>query len=629
MDVERKNRSDAHDPKIGRSCSSRLILVLTCTFALISISCTQLEKPEPEPFFAQTAPPAAQEFRWSNGRLPKSLDPALASAPPETDVVRAVYEGLTETDPATLVEVAGVAESWSSSEDFKLWTFKLRRNAKWNNGKPVTASDFVRAWKRLVKLGDKAAHRNLLSNIVGAPRQAPDAQAATTDAAEQLLRSNSNQSVIAPPVQRLGQIAGNSNAKPVGVPRESNSNTASPGAAGETASFGAVAEDDLTLKVSLVLPDKEFPRLVANPIFRPIFNNGEEFIGKDLNPNIVTNGPFRIGQVDQNGIVLERSANYWNRDSIRLDRVHMVAMESPEKALAAYRAGELDAITNADLSPLVLKLLSPYEDFRKTTHSALNFYEVNATKLPFSDRRVREALSNALERDRLTEGEMDGMTRPALGFLPYSTTSKAKLTQDKEKARELLDEAGFPDGEGFPVIRLLVNRNETQQRVAKSVAKMWKQNLNLETEIVVKDAPELERSRAAGDFDLVRRGVVFPTSDQTANFMAIFEPKPRAAVDPTTVASAQLSAAAPTPGQTEGKPQPVPGGGEGIDQSKFVEPVILTEEDAIYELRAIPLYFPTSFSLVKPYVAGFETNSLDAITLTNVAINSEWRPKDQ
>ncbi len=595
------------------------VLFHTFLISLIafSSSCTQLEKPEPEPFFAQTTPPKEQEFRWSNGKMPKSFDPALASAPPETDVVRAVYEGLTETDSTTLQEIPGVAESWSSSEDFKVWTFKLRKNAKWSNGKQVTAVDFVRAWKRLVKLGDKTAHRNLLSNIAGVP-VLPKEVPVSSEEADRLLRSNSNQGSPVSPAQYLGQVPVNQNVPlPFTTP-----NPNKPVMPADDSALGFTAEDNLTLKVTLVAPDKDLPKLVANPIFRPIFSNGEEFIGKDLNSNFVSNGPFRITKLDATGLVLERSENYWNREKIRLERVHIVAMESSEKALAAYRAGELDAITNADFSPLVLKLLSPYEDFRKTTHSALNFYEVNYSKPPFSDRRVREALSNAIERDRLTEGEMEGQTRPALSFLPYSATTKAKLTQDKEKAKDLLEEAGFPNGEGFPAIRLLVNRNDTQQRVARSVARMWKQNLNLETDIVVKDTAELERMSKLGEFDLVRRGTVFPTSDETANFMAIFEPK--------------LQPVNPQPLPVDGKPtpSPTPAGPSANsvdallpnDQTSVTDPLILTEEDAIYELRAIPLYFPTAYSLVRPYVTGFEMNSLDALTLSNVSINSDWQP---
>lgn len=605
----------------GHSGRSRFLRAAVVFVALLAISCTQLEKPEPEPFFAETAPPKVQEFRWSNGKLPKSFDPALASAPPETDVVRALYEGLTETDPATLKEVAGVAESWSSTDDLKVWTFKLRKTAKWSNGKQVTANDFVRSWKRLIQLGDKTAHRNLLSNIVGVPQTTNEV---STEAAEQMLRSNSNTNANQPaanvPLQILQQVPANSNAATqTPVPK------ASPvgGGAGSELAFGVVAEDDVTLKVTLNRPDKEFPRLVANPIFSPIFSNGEEFLGKTLNPTIVTNGPFGLAKIESTGLTLERSETYWNREKVKLEKVQVLAAETPEKALSAYRAGELDAITNADFSPLVLKLLTPYEDFRKTTHSALNFYEVNAAKAPFADRRVREALSNAIERDRLTEGEMDGQTRPALSFLPYGTDAKTKLTQDKEKARALLDEAGFPEGEGFPIIRLLINRNDTQQRIARSVARMWKQNLNIETEVVIRDNAELERMRKAGDFDLVRRGVVFPTSDETANFMAMFEVKP--ITDPIPPAAADQKQ---TTGPSSTEPLPNIPAGE-TKPAAPAETAILSEDDAIYELHAIPLYFPTSYSLVKPYVTGFDMNSLDAVALSNVAINSDWQPKSR
>lgn len=624
MEKARKTRSNRAGRTLGRTLNPRLAAaVFIAVGSLLLLSCTQLEKPEPEPFFAQTTPPKIQEFRWSNGRMPKSFDPAMAAAPPETDVVRALYEGLTEIDPSTLQEVAGVAESWSASDDFKTWTFKLRKNAKWSNGKQVTANDFVRSWKRLIKLEEKTAHRTLLSNIAGVPRSGEDGRAAD-EAAEQLLRSNSNSNSnrvepAPPPSPGTGQVPTNANSGPQPF---SAKKPADAGVRPAETALGFVAEDSLTLKVSLVRPDKEFPRLVANPIFSPIYSNGEEFMGKELNPTFVTNGPFRLAKIEAAGLLLERSENYWNRDNVKLERVRIVAADSAEKALTAYRAGELDAITNADFSPLVLKLLSPYEDFRQTTHSALNFYEFNLEKAPFDDRRVRQALSNAIERDRLTEGEMEGQTRPALSFLPYATTAKTKLTQDKEKAKVLMDDAGYPEGAGFPVIKLLINRNDMQQRVARSVARMWKQNLNIETEVIVKDSADLERMRRAGEFDLVRRGIVFPTSDETANFMAVFELGPPPSPDPSTQPLQKQPA-----GPSAADPQSPDTPGTDVKPADPAETVILTEDDAIYELHAIPLYFPTSYSLVKPYVTGFEMNSLDAITLSNVAINSDWQPK--
>lgn len=615
-------------PKPRRVPRALYVLASVVLSSFLLASCTQLERPEPQPFFAEPKPPKIQEFRWSNGKLPKSLDPAIAGAPPETDLVRAVYEGLTETDPVTLAEIPGVAESWSASEDFKVWTFKLRREARWSNGKQVTANDFVRAWTRLVQMGDKVAHRSLLSNIEGAPLAVPPTS--VSDASEQMLKSesnsNSNQAVNISPAQRIAQLPQNANAGserlPGVLPVPKNA------AAVTEKALGVTAEDESTLRVTLNSPDKEFPRLVANPIFRPIFGTGDEFAAKPISTDAVTNGPFRLTEIDPSELVLERADNYWGRESIRLERVRMVAAESAEKALAAYRAGELDAITNAEFSPLVLKLLSPYEDFRKTTHSALNFYEVNAARPPFSDRKVREALSNAIERDRLTETETDGSTRPATSFLPYSSGTKTKLTQDKEKARDLLDQAGFPGGAGFPVIKLVVNRNDTQQRVARSVARMWKQTLNVETEIIVRDMADLERSRKDGDFDLVRRGVVFPTSDSTANFASIFD---QAAKDRTTPAEPQAkkdpAAASSAESSSSRSADPAKQAQADKQATGPAESAILTEDEVLYELRVIPLYFPTSYSLVKPYVSGFDTNSLDVPCLSRVVIDSDWQQK--
>ena len=190
------------------------------------------------------------------------------------------------------------------------------------------------------------------------------------------------------------------------------------------------------------------------------------------------------------------------------------------------------------------------------------------------------------------------------------------MSQDKEKARELLDESGFPNGGNFPVIRLLVNRNDTQQRIARSVARMWKQNLNLETEIIVKEASEFEAARKSGDFDLIRRGVVFPTANEAANFRAIFGSEIQEPVTP----------AAETAKTRQDKQTADPDVPAGSTNTVTDYSLAFAEENAIFECNAIPLYFPVSYSLVKPYVSGFELNSLDAPSLKEVLIDNNWQP---
>ena len=124
-------------------------------------ACSELEKPKTEPFYAQTAPPQKKEFRWSNGKMPKSFDPARAAAPPETDIVRACFEGLTDTNAKNLAAIPAVAEKWTASADFKTWTFYLRKDVKWSNGELLTSDDFVSSWKRLVEMGENVSHRQL------------------------------------------------------------------------------------------------------------------------------------------------------------------------------------------------------------------------------------------------------------------------------------------------------------------------------------------------------------------------------------------------------------------------------------------------------------------------------------
>jgi oligopeptide transport system substrate-binding protein len=599
-------------------------------FALLFISaCSELEKPKPEPFYAETLPPPKQEFRWSNGKMPKSFDPALASAAPETDIVRAIFEGLTETDSKTLNPVPAVAEKWESSEDFKTWTFHLRKNSRWSNGEAVTAADFARSWKRLADLGERVPHHKLLKNIVGM-RYVPDTAAEIENQEiDSVSRQSASQS--AAPVKNQS----NPQASPVKPETQEKPQTK---AKKEEAGFGVKAIDEYTLQVSLIKPDKNFPALVAHPVFLPVYGDGKNFETGSLSSGVVTNGAFRIFSVGQDGITLDRAEHYWNKENVELERVRFVPQETAEKALEAYRAGEIDAVTNADFQPLALKLLTPFDDFRRTTHSAINFYEFNRKKPPFDDRRVREAMAISIERERLTEGA----SVPALSFMPFDEANKIKLAQDAEKAKRLLAEAGFPNGERFPTVRLIVNRNNVQQRIARVVAKMWKENLNIETEIIVRETAEIENIKKTGDFDVLRRGVVIPTADETANMLAIFTPKTEvkeiAAKKP---AAAENKTGENSPGEKNAQEKTdngelqiqtfetlAPETGETVFVEHLTEEseAILTEQQAIMELPAIPLYFPTSYSLVKPYVLGFETNTLDAPSLKEVRIDNNWQP---
>ncbi|HYG08548.1 MAG TPA: peptide ABC transporter substrate-binding protein [Pyrinomonadaceae bacterium] len=584
---------------------------------------------EGEIYYGRVSVPVRQEFRWSDGGLPRIFDPALAAAPPDTDVVRAMFEGLTEYDAQTLQPVSGVAIRWESAADDREWTFYLRHDARWSNGEPVTAHDFVRSWQRTLQLGERAPHAKLLANLKGAQSKP----------ASRTLPAPS------PPARRdeSAAVEAGQGALPEASP------------APEKAELGVEALDDFTFRVRLQRPDKNFPALVAHPVFRPVHRSkgakdvereetaqesGEDRAGSEAQPEpdapIISNGAFNLSAQADDGVVLERADSYWNAKIVALERVRFVAATDAEAALSAYRAGEVDAVTNTNIEPLAMKLLTPYKDFRRATFGALTYYDFNTTRAPFNDQRVRRALSLAVDRERLSADTLGGATEAALKFLPSTgnadeANADAKerdITFDAEAARRLLAEAGFAGGNDFPRVRLLVNRNEQHRAVAVAIAGMWRNVLGIETEIVLRNWDEYEAALRSGDYDVARRSMVMQTVDEERNMLAMFDPERLnfAASSLTGAGDAAEANASPTPlteqrgeaTSAEIAPKSPP--------SKNTPRQILSEQHALEELPAIPIYFASSYALVKPYVAGFDANLLDAPSLQRVRINTNWQP---
>src|SRR5688572_17889663 len=448
--------------RISPICSLLLILCLTHS------GCFSGD--EPSTYYGAVVAPRTQELRWSDGGLPQTFDPAFAAAPPDTDAVRALFEGLTDYDPQTLTPVPAVATRWESSNDGRVWTFYLRDNARWSNGEKVTADDFVRSWERTLKIGPLAPHTELLANIEGA----------------------------------TPTIA-------------------------EPHTFGARAINEHVLQVTLHHPDNSFPSLVAHPVFRPVKVAAADQTSRLDSHELISNGAFLLSATENDRVRLERAKTYWDDKSVALDGVTFVNTTSAEAALTAYEAGEIDAVTNAPFEPLALKLLAPYKDFHRSTYGALTYYGFNTSREPFDDVRVREALALAIDRERISRNDLGGATEPAGKFLPEAMSGekpvvdKAELLEyDVNKARELLAEAGYPNGEGFPVIRLLINRNEQQRIVAQSIAAMWRTALNIQTEVVIQSWEDYELTIQAGDYDVVRRGVVMQTTSEPTNIAMLF-----------------------------------------------------------------------------------------------------------
>lgn len=655
----------------------RLTAALAVVSALVFSGC--LRQQEGEQFYGKVAVPSAQEFRWSDGGLPKVFDPARAAAPPDTDVVRALFDGLTDYEPGTLRPVAAVASRWEESEDGRVWTFHLRPDAHWTNGDPVTAQDFVRSWARTLRLGERAPHSKLLSNIEGAQAVAqayspqtqngakpPATQTPSPTQTPSTTQTPSSATQTQTPTQQAQPTQPQSTQSQSTQTQSAQSQPSTPPASSpsSTPTLGAVALDSRTLRVTLVRPDRNFPSLVAHPVFRPVHElspgaglselRDEQAQGEGSDAaglGIVTNGAFSLSRLAGDRVELERARGYWDAASVRLERVLFVNKSNPEDALAAYRAGELDAVTNAAVEPLAVKLLTPYKDFRRETFAALNYYHFNTSRAPFGDPRVREALARAIDTERLSADTLGGATEAARGFLPATgereqlassdgqmhhernaaqpnpsaalvvdndgrkNAGGGPLRYDAQRARALFAEAGFPNGAGFPRVRLLVNRNEQQRLVAQAVAHMWRETLGVETEILVRPWEEYEAALRAGDYDIARRSLVMQTTDEETNMIELFG-------EDAPAETAAHAAASPQP-----SPPAHEADGVAAQPSSPArrDTTILTEAQALREVPAIPLHFASSYALVKPYVSGFESNLLDAPSLKTVQIDTQWR----
>jgi oligopeptide transport system substrate-binding protein len=647
--------------------NARLCTTLAVVSALVFGGC--LRQQEGEQFYGKVVMPLAQEFRWSDGGLPKVFDPARAAAPPDTDVVRALFEGLTDYEPGTLRPVAAVANRWEETESGRVWTFHLRPDAHWTNGDPVTAQDFVRSWARSLRLGERAPHSKLLSNIEGAHAVAQAYSPQTQNAAKPSTPQTSSPTQTPTPststqTQTPAQQSQTTQTQPTQTQPTQTQSLTSPSSTSPP-TLGAVALDSRTLRVTLVRPDMNFPSLVSHPVFRPVHElspgaglselrdeqaQGEG--GDAAGLGIVTNGAFSLSRLAGDSVELERARGYWDAASVRLERVLFVNKSDPEDALAAYRAGELDAVTNAPVEPLAVKLLTPYKDFRRETFAALNYYHFNTARAPFDDARVREALARAIDTERLSADTLGGATEAARGFLPATgegeqlasrdargqnepkpaqpdaggalvvdngarkdSAGGAGLRYDAQRARVLLAEAGFPSGAGFPRVRLLVNRNEQQRLVAQAVAHMWRETLGVETEVLVRPWEEYETLLRAGDYDIARRSLVMQTTDEETNMIELFGEDSTAETAAHSAASPQPSPLAPEANGVAAPPPPA-----------RRETPVLTEAQALRDVPAIPLHFASSYALVKPYVSGFESNLLDAPSLKSVQIDTQWRP---
>lgn len=411
-----------------------------------------------------TALPAAAEvvIHRGNGGEPQTLDQAHISIDIEGFVVRDLFEGLTVYDNKGEV-VPGVAESWTVSDDGTVYTFKLRGNAKWSDGTPVVAGDFVFSWRRLLDPKEAAEYATILYPVKNA--EAINTGKAAVD------------------------------------------------------TLGVKAVDDKTLEVTLERPTPYFLQLVTHYAALPVNPaNVQKFGAEFTKPgNMVSNGAFVLTEyVANDHITSVKNTNYWDAANVKIDKVVYNPSEDMAATQRMFEAGELDVVYQFQADQLdFLKQKLGEDQVKVAPNLATYYYVFDTRKAPFDDVRVRQALSMAVDRDFLSEKIFTNSYLPSYAFVPPGMEGYTPVQADfagmdqldrEDKAKELLKEAGFGEG-GKPLkVDIRYNTSENHKKVATAVADMWKaigvevtmQNLDVKSHYAY--------LQEGGSFDVARAG---------------------------------------------------------------------------------------------------------------------------
>ncbi|UNH25666.1 peptide ABC transporter substrate-binding protein [Moellerella wisconsensis] len=390
---------------------------------------------------------------------PASLDPIKSVGLTEAQVMRDLFEGLVNQDSDGQV-IPGVAEHWQS-EDNREWIFKLRPNARWSNGEPVTANDFVYSWQRLVD-----------------PKNTS-------------------------PFAWFAALAGINHAQQI-IDGQKN-----------ISELGVEALDDLTLKITLDKPVAYFPELTTNFSLFPVHQATVEHYGNDWIRvgNIIGNGAFQLhDRIVNEKIVLIPNPYYWDHKNTQITKVTFVPINHESQATNRYLAGDLD-ITESFPKQRYHKLMQEIpEQVFIPNQLGTYYYAFNTQRAPTNDARVRKALSMTIDRQIIAQKVLGTGEKPAwhftpdvtAGFMPqpglYQRYSQQELDQ---QAQILLASAGY--GPHHPLkLTLLYNSSENHQKIAIAVSSMWKKKLGVQVKLVNQEWKTYIDSRNSGNFDVIR-----------------------------------------------------------------------------------------------------------------------------
>ncbi len=487
---------------------TRISLKQTClgiAFVAVSLFLVSCSNSAINRFWGRTVAPTDNVLRYIFGPEPESLDPAFGTGQSEARVYMALYEGLLEYHPKTMEPIPAIAESWEVGPDGTEYIFRLRRNAKFSNGDPITAKDFVYTFRRA--LSPELASRNanlgyyikyseaynsgnmfvkdqngqfLLAKdfTKETEKKASDAPEEKTDAKtdspavslnfgastefQKFINSPERLIIKGSEKERVKQLEADPKLKAAVEGKELILVTAE--------NLGVEAVDDYTLRLKLYQPAPYFIQLIPHQLFRVVHQPTIEKFGKNWMRfgNIVTSGAFKLSvHRPYDELVVVKDENYWDAANVKLDAIEFYPLEDATTMMNLYKAGRADAVYNHIVPVAWLDDIKQYKDeYMNFPENATSYYAMNMTKPPFNNLQVRQAFNLAIDKALLSEFRR--VTKPLYdisptGIFPEYDKAREKVSEevrrergvspeewekrnkfDPVRARKLLTETGFP-----------------------------------------------------------------------------------------------------------------------------------------------------------------------------------------
>ncbi|MBS4209284.1 peptide ABC transporter substrate-binding protein [Bacillus sp. FJAT-50079] len=502
----------------------------------------------------EEAPADKKILYLNNNEEPGALHPGLAQGTHDSWILEHAFEGLTKKTPEGEI-IPGMAETWDVSDDGLIWTFHLKDGMKWSNGDPVVAEDFEYAWKFALNPESASDYAYQLYYLEGA--------------------------------------------------EEYNSSEDEAGYEALEAKVGVTAKDEKTLEVKLAQPTPYFLDLTSFYTYYPINKKVQE-----ANPDwsleaasYVSNGAFKLTEWNhKESMKLERNENYYDKDKIKLDEVQFVIIDNEDTAWQMYQADELDLVypLPQDVQGQLVESGDP--EFNNGPDLAVYYYNLNNDVKPFNNKKVRKALSMAIDRQTITEHVSQGGQQPAYSIIPPGMPdvsgdfqeNTGELFEDNavDEAKKLLAEGLAEEGmDALPEFTIVYNTSEGHKKIAEAVQEMWRKNLDISVILEnVEFQVKLDREKA-GDYEISRGGWVGDYVDPMT-FIDLW-------VTDGPFNDANWSNADYDSYVNTAK--------SSMDQKERMEAMHKAEEILMDEMPIMPIYFYTKPFMVKSHVKGVYT----------------------